>query len=60
MTIDESEERLRKGGKKTRFMNDIINKSIDVPAFNQASLNGIEESGFKVPPSDFTTRRDIA
>jgi hypothetical protein len=33
MTIESSEER-KKGGKKARFMNDIINKSIDIPMFN--------------------------
>lgn len=33
MTIESSDDR-KHGGKKTRFMNDIINKSIDVPMMN--------------------------
>ena len=43
VTVESSNERHLKGKQKTKFMNEFINKSIDVPIFNHTNQNSLAE-----------------
>lgn len=43
MTVESSHDRYLKGKSNTKFMNDIINKSIDVPIFDNTNQNSLAE-----------------